>query len=521
MSLTRCYALGQRRLVAWENLSVYKANFCVGKHHNVRSINTVKSHISAQSFETTKPFSAIPGPISLPVLGTLLPYKIGTKRVQTYHQDVCSLYHKYGPVVREVFSSGTVIHVFDLADIRAVYESDGRTPHVPPLQETTKAYRELKHLSPGLGNINGEKWYKLRNAVQQMMLRPQEVSHYYPLQDDVAKKAVERLALEADDQGFIPQLHFFITKWIMEWMCCFEKSLGCLSGGAKEDLAQKMVEADIEIFKLSAELRFSLQLYRYYKTPKYSRLLDYSDFFYGVTLKFISDTVDEIKALVAEKKLKAGQFNFLTYLMSRKELSEDDIDAITFIQERLYQEIKAHVKPDAPITPQTINKLHYLRAFVKEVFRFYPIGEAVQRFLQKDLVLSGYHVPAGTRVELSSYVWLQSSDYFKDPTTLSPERWLRDSAKHASVDPYLHIPFSIGTRMSEICNTGFILWPVSIVAEISACGNRQITTSTGMEHFAKTKVFTTSTYSIYSQEVRTSVTCVSSRVQLAQFYLIQ
>lgn len=52
--------------------------------------------------------------------------------------------------------------------------------------------------------------------MQQMMLRPKEVSYYYPLQDGVARKAVDRLMTEVDDNGSVHNLHHFVAKWILE-----------------------------------------------------------------------------------------------------------------------------------------------------------------------------------------------------------------------------------------------------------------------------------------------------------------
>ncbi|XP_045117691.1 probable cytochrome P450 CYP44 isoform X2 [Portunus trituberculatus] len=440
----------------------------------VRHLSNVSADVLVE--ESAKPFTAIPGPPRLPVLGTLLPYKVGLKKLSEYHHEVCRLHQQYGPVVREVFGSQTLVHVFDPADIKTVYDNDGKMPHVPPLQETSQFYRKKKSISPGLGNINGEEWYRLRHAVQQMMLRPRETSYYYPIQDEVACRAVDKLEAELDDQGFVRNLDFLIPKWIMEsaGMCCFEKSIGCLNGGAGEDWSQRLVETNLKIFQLSAEMKFSLRLYRFFKSPKYRSLLSLEDYFYGSTFKFINDVVEELKALVAQNKLQEGQYNFLTYLLSRKELSHKDVLAITFslftdglsttaptflgnlhclalnqdVQETLYQEInKTHIDPDAPITLGVINKMRYLKAVVKEVFRFYPVGEAVQRFSQRDMVLGGYHIPAWTYLELNPYVWLQSKEHFVEPEKFMPERWLRDTAGTSTINPYVLNPFSMGIRM--------------------------------------------------------------------------
>ncbi|XP_064088900.1 probable cytochrome P450 CYP44 isoform X1 [Macrobrachium nipponense] len=440
-----------------------------------RCFSSASSSIPSECVHEAKPFSSIPGPPRIPILGTLLPYKLGFRKLPAYHKDICELFEKYGPVIREIFGSQIIVHVYDPSDIRQVYENDGKTPHIPPLQETTQFYRQQKDMSLGLGNINGEDWYKLRHAVRQMMLRPKEVSYYYPLQDGVAKQAVDLIQERIDNNGVVPGLHFLVGKWILEsaGMCCFEKSLGSFCNDDRGELAQKMVEANIEIFKLSAELKFSLRLYRFFQTPKYQKLHDIEDFFYGVSIQFITETIREISNLAEEGRLEEGKFNFLSYLMSRKELSEKDVITITLslfsdglsttaptllgnlhclalnpkAQDRLYQEIMAHVDPDAPITLHTVNKLHYMKAFVKEVFRFYPIGESVQRLPQKDLVLGGYHIPAGTYVDLNPYVWLQSEQYFKRAKSFQPERWLREAGVGPLVDPYILNPFSIGTRM--------------------------------------------------------------------------
>ena len=66
----------------------------------------------------------------------------------------------------------------------------------------------------------------------------------------------------------------------------------------------------------------------------------------------------------------------------------------------------------------------YLKACIWESMRLNPLTFANVRTTEKDLVLSGYHVPAGTTVRYTSHLMnLQSEDFYKDPETFRPERW--------------------------------------------------------------------------------------------------
>ena len=71
----------------------------------------------------------------------------------------------------------------------------------------------------------------------------------------------------------------------------------------------------------------------------------------------------------------------------------------------------------------------YLKACVWESMRLNPLTYANVRTTEKDLVFSGYSVPAGTTVRFTSHLMnMQNDEYFPDAKKFIPERWLdRDS----------------------------------------------------------------------------------------------
>ncbi|CAG7828568.1 unnamed protein product [Allacma fusca] len=427
--------------------------------------------------KSAQDFTCIPGPVSLPFVGNTYLYKLGIYSVFQYHKVLQTLHAKYGPVVREKIGNRTIVHVFDPDDVKTVHSIDGKMPEVPPLQETTQIYRQKRNLSLGLGNTNGEEWYRLRKAVQQMMMRPKEVSHYLPLQDKVAQDLLKKIEKSLDSNNVISNIENIIAKWSMEssGMVCFEKSLGCLD--KNETTADRMIKANRDIFILGGILKFALPIFKYIATPKWKKFLEAEDFFYQKATSYVDETVDEINKLVEAGQLKEDQYSFLAYLLSRKDLSRKDVNIITLslfadglsttspslvfnlyclaknpdAQDRIYKDIMKNLPEDNRITAEAINNFQLLKSAVKETFRLYPIGTETSRIVGKDTILGNYVIPAGTHVDLNQFVHFRSSKYFHNPEEFLPERWLREAQgtaiNSAGMHPYLLIPFGHGTRM--------------------------------------------------------------------------
>ena len=139
------------------------------------------------------------------------------------------------------------------------------------------------------------------------------------------------------------------------------------------------------------------------------------------------------------------------------------------------------MKADTPITADTLAKLPYLKAFVKETFRLWPNGTEVSRYCEQvtrsptscpptpsysqDLVLSDHHIPAGTHLDLNPSVHFKDPDLFPDPEVHSPERWL---------GPSIH-PHSLRSRHADVhgqdglpSRTSTCFWPAWSTGSTSA-----------------------------------------------------
>ncbi|KAJ5617963.1 hypothetical protein N7537_003077 [Penicillium hordei] len=115
------------------------------------------------------------------------------------------------------------------------------------------------------------------------------------------------------------------------------------------------------------------------------------------------------------------------------------------IKSRLQRELSSAI-PDGCQMPSadTLEKLPYLRAVVKESLRFShgAPGRLPRVVPSSGATLCGQYIPPGTLVSLSHYVYNTDSSIFPDPATFRPERWLGDDLH---LDRHL-VSFSRGSR---------------------------------------------------------------------------
>ena len=88
-----------------------------------------------------------------------------------------------------------------------------------------------------------------------------------------------------------------------------------------------------------------------------------------------------------------------------------------------YKEIMK-VIGDRPLGVGDPSKLRFLKACMDETLRILPSTRGIEREIQRDTVLGGYHVPEGTTVLTNHMVMMLHNP---QPHDFIPERWVRGS----------------------------------------------------------------------------------------------
>lgn len=123
---------------------------------------------------------------------------------------------------------------------------------------------------------------------------------------------------------------------------------------------------------------------------------------------------------------------------------------------------------DSPLTAENTKQMPYLRACLKESLRIMPITPGNMRVCVKDLLLSGYQIPAGTGVLMGVMELSNSEEYFPRHKEFLPERWLKTRSKTMLMEteddnsnelgnslenssskcknPFVYLPFGFGPR---------------------------------------------------------------------------
>ena len=115
------------------------------------------------------------------------------------------------------------------------------------------------------------------------------------------------------------------------------------------------------------------------------------------------------------------------------------------VQDRLYAEIVQCCGKHDEISLTNINKCVYLKQVFDETLRCSVLAPFAARYLDEDIQLGGYQIPAGTPIVHALGVSLLNPEYFPEPSKFDPDRFSPDKVKNRPTTAF--VPFGVGKRM--------------------------------------------------------------------------
>lgn len=332
-----------------------------------------------------------------------------------------------------------------------------------------KEYRDSQGIGYGPFTEEGERWYRLRSALNKRMLLPKESVQFGPVIKDVVRDFTARVQVlrESSPTGdLVPDIANELYRFSLEGIASilFETRIGCLEPQIPEG-TQEFINSIVQMFSNSPYVIV---------TPKWSRPLlpywrRYNAGWEGIftfAQKLIDRKLEQIERRVDDREQVRGEY--LTYLLSSTDMSLQDVygsvaelllagvdttsNTLTWalhllslnpdVQDRLHSEV-SQIHPDP--TAEEITKLPYLKAAIKETLRMFPVVPLNARiFSEKDVVIGGYHFPKKTPFTFHHYAISLDERTFPAPLSFRPERWLRDG--RVLPHPFGSIPFGFGVR---------------------------------------------------------------------------
>lgn len=440
--------------------------------------------------ESIKTLADLPGPLSLPIIKATWTMFVGSngepmgKRIWSLKaEDI----EKYGKIYQVESPGVNAVQLANPLDIATVMRNEPKYPKRfnSPIFDY---YRENRRKKPGVFFSEGAQWHNYRSVISKRMLRLKEIAEYAASFNEIVTAFTERLRSIRESPGSekeyeVQRLDNELFKWSFESVAdvLFDKRFGCLEPQVNQE-AQAFIQAIGEFLEETlATSIYPIWFVKIYEPKPVKKMFDSFDKMYKYAEMFVRQRVKEMED--REKMKPNGTDNeermgFLEYLLSSEKLTKDDLLAsvidilfggvdttsntmqwVLYMmaknpdkQEILRQEVLSVLGDRIQASPTKVAQMPYLRAFVRETLRLYPPVAIFGRIAGKDLILSGYHIPAGTQLHFLVYHMGRDESVFEEPNAFKPERWLRGKERGSSKfndakEVFSSIPFGFGTRM--------------------------------------------------------------------------
>ncbi|XP_031641208.1 probable cytochrome P450 301a1, mitochondrial isoform X2 [Contarinia nasturtii] len=454
---------------------------------SVTTTSTISNPTPPFTHETVRPYSEVPGPKPLPILGNtwrLMPI-IGQFQISDIARVSYILHERWGRIVRlgGLLGRPDLLFVYDADEIEKCYRNEGVTPFRPSMPCLVR-YKSIVRNDffgdlPGVVGVHGEPWREFRSRVQKPVLQLTTVRRYVRPLEEVTDYFIDRCQQMLDENQELPDdFDNEIHKWSLECIgrVALDTRLGCLEPNLDpKSEPQQIINAAKYALRNVATLELKFPFWRYFPTPLWSKYVNNMNYFVEICMKYIQAATVKMKSRTEAERVALGEPSLLEkVILSEKnekiacimalDLILVGIDTISMAvcsilyqlatrqaeQEKVYEELcRVIPDPNTPLTYQTLEQCHYLKAFIKEVFRVYSTVIGNGRTLQEDTVICGYNIPKGIQVVFPTIVTGTMEKYCKNADNFRPERWLKTSQGGSGeyIHPFASLPYGYGARM--------------------------------------------------------------------------
>ncbi|KAK9686524.1 Cytochrome P450 [Popillia japonica] len=441
---------------------------------SIKNYKNVVNYNTSANFKRKK-FNEIPGPISIPVIGTLYQYLpvVGSYQFDRLHRNGFKKLSNYGPIVREeIVPKVNIVWLFKPDDIESLFRGEGKYPQRRSHLALEKYRLDKPHIynTGGLIPTNGPEWLRLRSVLQKGLSSPAAVQNFLPSTNDVVQEWLLRIKdlSQQPNVDYLPEL----SRLFLELICvaAFDLRLDSFSKRELKPFSRtsKLIQAALVSNSSILKTDNGPQLWRKFDTPLYRKLKKAQEYMESVAIDLLS-----LKMSLFKEREATTSLSLLESYMSSPELDFKDIigtvcdfllagiDTTSYttsfllyhvaknerVQENLYRECKKLLpSPFSPITKEVLAEAYYAKAVLKESLRLRPISIGIGRILNQDAVFSDYNVPKGTVIVTQNQVSCRQEEYFINAHEFIPERWLKSHKLYTQQHPYLVLPFGHGAR---------------------------------------------------------------------------
>ncbi|KAK7299983.1 hypothetical protein RJT34_10814 [Clitoria ternatea] len=168
-----------------------------------------------------------------------------------------------------------------------------------------------------------------------------------------------------------------------------------------------------------------------------------------VLLKFQQDkdseyplTEDNIKAVILDIFAGGGETSSSIVEWAMSEMIKNPK-----LMEEAQDEIRSVFDRQGYVDETKLHQLTFLKSIVKETLRLHPsVPFLLPRQNREKCQINGYELPENTRIVINAWAIARDPNYWAEPETFKPERYLNSSIDFRGTD-FEFIPFGAGRRM--------------------------------------------------------------------------